>query len=131
MIKNWVARSMQISCIEELEILMKLHATEIRLGYILPNWNVQTLLNLPDIKTIHQIPEDDNESQERHQRRIESDIDAQGLKVKSDDENLEWTHNQDWMIFRNKGKIVWEYSGGKLGGILQRLKKQKKDLQSE
>ncbi len=146
MIKEWVARAMQISCIVNggvicasvngkmvnltpEEVLLKLHKRERILNFNIPNWNIQEILHIQSIKELHEIPKDDLEAQEKHQERVEKDLIAAGIKfnryTKDNMDYMDDMHSLDWMVFKNHGKINWHYSGskGKRGGIMQRLEK--------
>jgi len=140
MIKEWVARSMQIACIanERLiaglnptEVLERLHKREIKLKHLIPNYNIQEILHIKSIKYLHEIPDDDLEAQERHQKRVEGDLIAAGIKfdrnIKDDMDYIDDIHSLDWHVFKNHDKINWKFQGGSSGkksGILSRLKKE-------
>ena len=138
MIKDWVARSMQIACIANKglimgqtpeEILKKLHKRERLLNLIIPNWNIQDILHLGTIKEDHGIPEDDLEAQELHQKRVERDLIHQGIDfarhTKDNWDFIDDMHCLDWIVFKGVDKIDWQYMGskGKKGGIMSRLEK--------
>lgn len=134
MIKDWVARAMQIACIAEEneiqgipaeEIIKKLHRRERILNYTIPNWNIQEILRIRTIKEHHGIPEDDLEAQETHQVRIERELINAGMRLTrhEDCDSVENIHSLDWMVFKNRDRVDWNYAGsaGKRGGILKRL----------
>lgn len=128
MIKEWVARAMQIACIEDEEIIQKLHKRERLLNMTIPNYGIQEVLRIPTIKEKHGIPKDDLEAQEFHQERIERELIEKGIRFdRHPKENCDYVddmHSMDWKVFKNKDLIKWEYSGGgngKRGGIMKRL----------
>lgn len=125
--KNSTARAMQIVCLmgEQIE---QLHELEKNRGYLIPNWNIQSLFGLPTIKDRFRIPFDDA-AQSNHAMRIESEINKNGfynveLSHIENNMNLDWTHAFDWTIFNNQGKISWDYVGGRTGGVLNRIKRE-------
>ena len=113
MIKGFVARAMQISLLQELELNL-LHSCELKHGYLLPNENIQELLHLPTIKEKYGIPKDNDEAQREHQERIEKELKTNKLIYPREkyDSLLEWQHAMDWGILKNKSKIIWEFFGG-------------------
>ena len=123
MIKNTTARAMQISTMDDGQI-KRLHDKESKLGYYLPNWNIQKLFYLGAIKDIYGIPEDDLSEHIQYQNRIDADIDRIGARgmIEGAESGLDWLHAFDWAIFNNRDQIIWEHSK-KGGGLLQRLSK--------
>ena len=124
MIKNTTARAIQISTMEPWQ-LEQLHTKENKIGYYLPNWNIQKLLHLKSIKETYGIPDDDLFAHSDYSNRIEGEIDTAGFLSMTEgaETSLEWLHAYDWAVINNKEKINWEYSKGKKGGLLQRLSK--------
>lgn len=124
MIKDWVARAMQISCLEGVSDIKRLHSTENSRGYVLPPGNLQEVLHLPNIKEIYRIPYQELDAHEKHAARIEQEIKASDLHIPylANETHLEWTHRFDWMIFDHKALIKWEYDGERRRGrILAQL----------
>lgn len=68
----FVARAMQIGCLDESQLLA-LHARERELGHCIHNSQIQRMFGLTTIKDLMLIPEDDA-SQERHSARVKRDL---------------------------------------------------------
>jgi len=111
------SRAMQVAYLEH-DQLERLHQKEKSIGYCLPNWNIQSLLGIGNIKDQFGIPDDDN-AQARHKERVESEIrNAKLFKMAEGDglvyaTNLEKTHAFDWAVFNNLNKVDFYYRGGK------------------
>ncbi len=123
MIKTYIGRAMMVSMLEEPQ-LINLQDIEKAKGYLIPNWNIQTMYGLSSIKDRYGIP-DDSIEQNSHNKRIMDEIDR--LHLKSIDElfpeGLDWIHAFDWNIMAAKNKIVWDFVGaGKRGNIKDLLK---------
>ena len=120
-----ISRAMQVACLEE-DQLERLHKLENRVNYCIPNWNIQTLFNIPSIKDEHEITNDPH-LQEKHTMRIKKALMALDLIGEYDiapslELGLEPIHDMDKNILSNKAKVIWEYSpsaGGKLSGKLK------------
>ncbi len=122
MIKDYVARAMQISMLEN-DQLERVHILETARKYPLANWNIQSLFGLPEIKYRYEIP-DDPEKQTSHHRRIEDEINRLDL-LKTGvfyEDPIERLHVQDWNIFNAKNQIVWEYAGAKRSNLKDMLR---------
>lgn len=121
--KNFVARAMQVSFLTE-DQLERLHKVERGTGYLIPNWNLQNIFDLPMIRERYNLPVD-NELLAQHNTRIEHELKSKGfLNVGSYlEDSLEWTHAFDKNVIRRSGEIVWEYAGPKKNrrGLLQQL----------
>ena len=124
MIKHTTARAMQISTMEQWQI-EQLHERENRIGYYIPNWNIQNLFHLHSIKDNYGVPEDDLGQQADYNNRIDSEIDRIGARKMTEgaETHLEWLHAFDWAILNSKELLDWYHSKGKSGGLLQRLTK--------
>ncbi len=130
--KGYVARAMQVAAMSGVQIA-DLHERELALGYLIPNWNIQTLFKLPLLKDRWSIPEN-AEALAAHAGRIENEIDRAGLtKVDAVEQpgidaptNLLWTHAFDWTVNHRSGDVTWEYSGaGRRGGsVLGNLRRE-------
>lgn len=107
--KDFIARSMQMSYLIPDEI-QRVHALETKRGYLIPNWNIQQILNAPSIKEKYRLSD---ESLPSHAIRIENEL---RFKFKpqfdgTDESSIEWIHALDWAISKKGSLIIWEYSG--------------------
>ena len=122
MIKDYVNRAMMISILDQ-EQIDKLHEVEKAKGYLIPNWNIQKIFSLPEIKDRYSIP-DDSEIQIGHNKRIELELERLTLRATDPyNEKMEWWHMFDWNVFHAKDQIMWDYQGKtKLTGLKSMLK---------
>jgi len=124
--KNFVARAMQISCMDKIQI-NELHEIESKRLHCLPNWNIQTLFGLGSLKDLLGIPYDET-AQAVHSQRLDNEITKAGYtKIEMSEETMildsyKWTHAFDLVVHRNHMDINFNYSGPKnIGNITARL----------
>lgn len=127
--KNFVARAIQVSYLTT-DQLKKVQELENKKLYIMPNWNIQQLLGIPGIKERYGLPHED-EFLASHNIRIESALKTKFKSYFMGQEfgGVDWTHEFDWTVHNQPGKMIWEYSGG--GGNKGRLKTQIKESHLE
>jgi len=114
MLDFYTGRAMQMKYLTENQI-KRIQTTERRCGYPLPNWNIQSLLGVPEIKTQYGIPEDDLGAQGKHTARIRSEIEQAGLRkmVESGSaslSDLDDAHSYDWAVFHDDS-VQYHYQG--------------------
>lgn len=111
--KTYLGRAMQVSYLTQ-EQLEKLQTREKIRGYLIPNWNIQSVFGIPSIKERYGIP-DNNENQIQHNNRIDKELQAKGFLKTGEfyEDGLDWNHAFDWAVFKRAHEIVWDYSGGK------------------
>lgn len=122
MIKDYVARAMQVSMLEQ-DQLERIHLIENAAHFILPNWNIQSLFDLPEIKDRYDIPEADDQ-QINHHRRIEKELTDKKLiqTGKFYEDKIEMTHAQDWNVWNAKDQILWDYAGSRKTNLKEMLR---------
>lgn len=119
----YTARAAQILCLEESEVT-RLHAVEKNAGYLLANWNIQTLFGKPEIKTMLGMSEDP-EKQASLISQLENQIKAKGL-VRAEDESIfsiDWYHHYDWAVFHLKNFLTGSLGSGKGSNLGSKLRK--------
>jgi len=112
----FVSRAMQIAQMSQEEI-ERLHLTENKRGYYIPNWNIQEMLGLPAIKDRFHIPENEQALQQ-HAERIRARIKELGLlNIEGDglvcSTNTDKTHVFDNLIFKHRDRIDFDYQGSR------------------
>jgi hypothetical protein len=116
--EDYVARACQIACLTQ-EQIERLHKAEDRCRYAIPNWNIQEMFALPEIKE-RLCLSDDPESQASHIRKIKSEIDVMRLTVTDHGfptpANMDAMHSFDWQIFHQKESLPFMGSPGRGGG---------------
>ena len=123
--KNYVARAIQVSVMEN-DQLESVHRLELNKGYLIPNWNIQYLFQLPTVKEKYFILEDDNEAHFKYGARIEKELKEKGFLGTGIfyELDIDWIHSFDWNVYNGKNQLLWEYQGSHgEKGILSRLKK--------
>lgn len=106
--KSTTARAIQIAALER-DQLDTLHTIEKRCGHILPNWNIQEIFHLPNLKDKWKIP-DDEISQKNHNDRIEMEIASKRLFFTPEEpqDKVDFWHSFDWNVTSRRNEIVWE-----------------------
>ena len=124
MTKDWIGRAIQVAMLNENQ-LTELQRRENERGYLIPNWNIQTLFGLKTIKENANLNDDDQEGLFRYLARIQSEIEQMGLKGSKFDENtfyFDWCHKFDWNVMNSKENIIWEHSSPR-SNLLSRVKR--------
>lgn len=129
----FVHRAMQIACMTDQQI-SDIHQIENKRGYAIPNWNIQELFGLPEIKTHVDLP-DDPAALSSHVSRIKYDLLLQKIADVQEGAkpwesiatgNIENTHKFDWNVYNAKEskQINFLYQGStgkKRGGLRSRI----------
>lgn len=121
-----VKRCIQISALDAYQ-LGRLHEIEQKTNYLIPNWNIQEIFKLDDLKYSYNVNTD---SCSEYCRIIEKQLREKGIDkmVEPSDGWLNYCHALDWAIINNKNEITWENrsKNGKFKGLLQKLIKEPK-----
>jgi hypothetical protein len=113
-VETYVARAYQVGCMTR-EQIERIHTVENRCRYVLPNWNIQQMINLPEIKDRFCLPDDDM-AMANHGRKLKSEIDV--LKLTATDYgfptagNVDAMHSFDWAIYAKKDVLPFMNAGG-------------------
>lgn len=121
-----IIRCIQVSNLNIYQ-LQRLHEIESKTKYLLPNWNIQEIFGLSDLKHTYGINSD--ECQE-YIKGIERQLVSIGIeKMAEPGEYLDYRHALDWAILNNKERINWETTSksAKSNGLFQRLKNARVD----
>lgn len=123
MMKNYVARAIQISVLDQ-DKVDRLHEREKSCGFLIANYNIQDLFHLLTLRERYNLPVE-NELLAQHSQRIEQELKSKGFLKTGDylENSLEWTHAFDKNVVSRGFEIIWDYSGPRKNGrgLLQRL----------
>jgi len=117
--KFWVSRAMQIVTMDKEEI-ERIHKIEKKVGYCIPNWNIQILLGSQSIKSVFNIPHDE-QSQSAHSFRVEHDLLKINIFRSMENQakiavtKVDETHSFDWAVFNRQSEITWQCLQSKRG----------------
>lgn len=133
--KRWLARAMQVSCLEETQ-LKKLQELEKKRNYLIANWNIQTLFSLPSLKEKLHFPGNE-ETNIAYCHSLEQEIIQKGWLERetwqADFSDIERMHSFDWLIFHNKSQLFFEFTERrtKKSGLMARLKQLSEEPEKE